>query len=52
MQNLQRGYVLCAEENKDGTYTAVKKNITVGDEINYYTSLPLSPWKVSPSDIE
>ena len=32
-------YVLCAEENKDGTYTAVKKNITVGDEINYYTEV-------------
>ena len=27
------------EENKDGTYTAVKKNITVGDEINYYTEV-------------
>ena len=34
-----KSYVLCAEENKDGTYTAVKKNITVGDEINYYTEV-------------
>ena len=34
-----KNYVLCAEENKDGTYTAVKKNITVGDEINYYTEV-------------
>ncbi len=29
-------YVLCAEQNDDGTYTAVRKNITPGDEINYY----------------
>ena len=34
-----KSYVLCAEENKDGTYTAVKKNIIVGDEINYYTEV-------------
>ncbi len=34
-----KNYVLCAEENKDGTYTAVKKTITVGDEINYYTEV-------------
>ena len=34
-----KSYVLCAEENKDGTYTAVKKNITVGEEINYYTEV-------------
>ena len=34
-----KNYVLCAEENSDGTYTAVKKNITVGDEINYYTEV-------------
>lgn len=32
-------YVLCAEDNGDGTYTAVKKTVTVGDEINYYTEL-------------
>lgn len=31
-----KSFVLCAEENGDGTYTAVRKNITVGEEINYY----------------
>ena len=34
-----KDYVLCAEDNGDGTYTAVKKNVTVGDEINYYTEV-------------
>lgn len=34
-----KDYVLCAEDNGDGTYTAIKKNVTVGDEINYYTEV-------------
>ena len=34
-----KDYVLCAEDNGDRTYTAVKKNVTVGDEINYYTEV-------------
>ena len=41
-----KSYILCAEENKDGTYTAVKKNITVGDEINYYTEVTGGDLKV------
>ena len=40
-----KNYVLCAEENKDGTYTAVKKNITVGDEINYYSEVSVGDLK-------
>ena len=32
-------YVLCAEENKDGSYTAVKKTVVTGDEVNYYTEI-------------
>lgn len=31
-----QSYVLCAEDNGDGTYTAVRKNIQVGEEVNYY----------------
>lgn len=34
-----QSYVLCAEDNGDGSYTAVRKNIEVGDEINYYTEV-------------
>lgn len=30
-------YVLCAQDNGDGTYTAVKKTVETGDEVNYYT---------------
>lgn len=41
-----KDYVLCAEDNGDGTYTAVKKNITVGDEINYYTEVTGGDLKV------
>ena len=32
-------YVLCAEENKDGSYTAVKRTVVTGDEVNYYTEI-------------
>ncbi len=32
-------YVLAAEKNDDGTYTAVRRNIQVGEEINYYTEV-------------
>lgn len=32
-------YILCAEDNGDGTYTAVRKNIKTGEEINYYTEI-------------
>jgi multidrug efflux pump subunit AcrA (membrane-fusion protein) len=31
-----QSYVLCAEDNGDGTYTAVRKDIETGDEVNYY----------------
>ena len=41
-----KDYVLCAVDNGDGTYTAVKKNITVGDEINYYTEVTGGDLKV------
>lgn len=32
-------YVLVGDDNGDGTYTAVKKIITVGEEVNYYTEV-------------
>ena len=32
-------YVLVAEANADGSATAVKKNITVGEEADYYTEV-------------
>lgn len=32
-------FVLCAEENGDGQYTAVKKMVTVGEEVDYYTEI-------------
>lgn len=32
-------YVLVAEANKDGTATAVRKNIKVGEEVDYYTEV-------------
>ena len=32
-------YVLIAQANDDGSATAVKKNITVGDEVGYYTEV-------------
>lgn len=32
-------YVLVAETNADGSATAVKKNITVGEEVDYYTEV-------------
>ena len=32
-------YVLVAEANADGSATAVKKNITVGEEVDYYTEV-------------
>ena len=32
-------YVLIAQANADGSATAVKKNITVGDEVDYYTEV-------------
>ncbi|MCI6538512.1 MAG: efflux RND transporter periplasmic adaptor subunit [Lachnospiraceae bacterium] len=41
-----KDYVLCAEDNGDGTYTAVKKNITVGEEVNYYTEVTGGDLKV------
>ena len=30
---------MCAEENKDGSYTAVKRTVVTGDEVNYYTEI-------------
>ena len=32
-------YVLAAEANEDGTATAVRKNIKVGEEVDYYTEV-------------
>lgn len=32
-------FVLCAQDNGDGQYTAIKKIITVGQEIDYYTEV-------------
>ena len=32
-------FIMCAQETEDGKYTAVKKYITVGEEINYYTEV-------------
>ncbi len=32
-------YVLVAEANEDGTATAVRKNIKVGEEVDYYTEV-------------
>lgn len=32
-------FVLVAEGNDDGTATAVRKNITVGEEVDYYTEI-------------
>ena len=32
-------YVLVAESNSDGSATAVRKNITVGEEVDYYTEV-------------
>lgn len=32
-------YVLTAQMNEDGTATAVRKNITVGEEVDYYTEV-------------
>lgn len=32
-------YVLIAQANDDGSATAVKKNITVGEEVDYYTEV-------------
>lgn len=32
-------YVLVAEPNEDGTATAVRKNIEVGEEVDYYTEV-------------
>ena len=32
-------YVLIAEGNSDGTATAVKKSVTLGDEVDYYTEV-------------
>lgn len=34
-----QSYVLCAEDNGDGSYTAVRKDIQAGDEVNYYTEV-------------
>lgn len=38
-------YVLVGEDNGDGTYTAVKKSVTLGEEVNYYV-------EVTSGDIE
>lgn len=32
-------YVLVAEENEDGSATAVKRNVEVGEEVDYYTEI-------------
>lgn len=32
-------YVLVAQQNEDGTATAVRKNINVGEEVDYYTEV-------------
>jgi multidrug efflux pump subunit AcrA (membrane-fusion protein) len=32
-------YILTAEGNGDGTATAVRKNITLGEEVDYYTEV-------------
>ncbi|MGN1154707.1 MAG: efflux RND transporter periplasmic adaptor subunit [Agathobacter sp.] len=32
-------YVLVGEDNGDGTYTAVKKSVTLGEEVNYYVEV-------------
>lgn len=34
-----QSYVLCAEDNGDGSYTTVRKDIQIGDEVNYYTEV-------------
>lgn len=34
-----QSYVLCAEVNEDGTYTAVRKDIQTGEEVNYYVEV-------------
>lgn len=32
-------FVLVGEDNGDGTYTAVRKSIEIGEEVNYYTEV-------------
>ncbi len=34
-----QSYILCGEENDDGTYTAVRRDIETGEEVNYYTEV-------------
>lgn len=34
-----KAFVLVAESNDDGTATAVKKNVEVGEEVDYYTEI-------------
>lgn len=34
-----QSYILCGELNDDGTYTAVKKVIETGEEVNYYVEV-------------
>lgn len=34
-----QSYILCGEDNGDGTYTAVRKNIETGEEVNYYVEI-------------
>lgn len=34
-----QSYILCGEDNGNGTYTAVRKDITAGEEINYYVEV-------------
>lgn len=35
----ENAYVMLAQEEEDGTYTAVKCPVTVGDEVDYYTEI-------------
>lgn len=39
-------FVMVAEEQEDGTFIAVKKMVTVGEEINYYTEVTGGDLKV------
>lgn len=34
-----QSYILCGESNNDGTYTAVRKDIETGEEVNYYVEV-------------
>lgn len=34
-----QSYILCGEVNDDGTYTAVRRDIETGEEINYYVEV-------------